>query len=98
MEPNPELRGFIDADGKIKSWPSKQAKQFLLLDMLGEKFEAGKEYNAQEINKILNMNHTFNDPALLRRELITRKILQRSPDGRSYWKMENSSNSDYAGK
>jgi len=88
MEINPELRGFIDADGKIKSWPGKQSKQFILLDILGEAFETGREYSGPEINEILNANHTFNDPALLRRELINRKILQRSPDGKVYWKVE----------
>jgi len=86
MDINPELRGFIDAEGKIKSWPGKQSKQFLLLEILAEKFELGRSYTAQEINEVLNGCHTFGDPALLRRELINQKHLQRSPDGKSYWK------------
>jgi len=34
----------------------------------------------------------FNHPALLRRELINRKILQRSPDGKVYWKVASIQN------
>lgn len=88
MDINPEIRGFIDADGKIKSWPGKQSKQFILIDLLGEAFETGREYSQLEVNEILNSRHTFNDPALLRRELINRKILERSADGRVWRKVE----------
>jgi len=86
MDINPEFRGFVDAEGKIKSWPAKQSKQLLLLETLAVKFEAGRSYTAQEVNEVLNSCHTFGDPALLRRELINQKHLMRSPDGKSYWK------------
>jgi len=86
MEINPELRGFVDEKGLFKSWPAKHSKQILLINTLGELFEVGRSYTALEVNDILNAAHTFNDPALLRRELINMKILQRSPDGRTYWK------------
>lgn len=86
MDINPEIRGFIDAEGKIKSWPSKQSKQILIIDLLKDKFEAGRTYSAPEVNEIINANHTFGDPALLRRELINWKHLERSQDGKNYWK------------
>jgi len=86
MDISPELRSFIDAEGKLKSWPAKRSKQLLLLELLAPKFEAGRQYSAPEVNEILNASQTFGDPALLRRELIDQKHLMRSPDGKSYWK------------
>jgi hypothetical protein len=40
------------------------------------------------VNAILGDYHTFNDPALLRRELIMKDLLDRTPDGNKYWKKE----------
>jgi hypothetical protein len=86
MEINPELRGFVDENGKFKSWPAKMSKQVIMIDLLGGLFETGRTYTAQEINELLGSAHTFNDSPMLRRELINRKILLRTPDGREYWK------------
>lgn len=94
MDINPELRGFVDAEGRFKAWPAKQSKQNLMIDILANLFETGREYTAVEVNETLNAAHTFNDPAILRRSLIERKILDRSPDGRVYWKKSDSPSSD----
>jgi len=86
LDINPELRGFVDADGRFKAWPAKQSKQIIMVDMLAELFEPGRNYTSQDVNEILNTRHTFHDPAILRRSMIDRKILERSPDGKTYWK------------
>ena len=82
------LKGFLDKDSKLKSWPSRKhrEKQLLALDFLAAKFETGREYSEKEVNEILNQNHTFCDPAMLRRELYMKKLLDRTPDGGKYWK------------
>jgi len=83
-----ELRGFFDKDGKLKQWPSKQKKKLLAIKFLAEKFETSKEYSAEEITKILLDHHTFNDVATIRRDMISQKVLDRTSDGRTYWKVE----------
>ncbi len=82
-----ELRGFLDKDSKLKSWPSRKhrEKQLLALEFLASKFEAGQEYSEKEVNEILNRHHTFGDPAMLRRELYMKNLLDRTPDGSRYW-------------
>ncbi len=81
-----ELRGFLDKDSKLKSWPSRKNrdKQFLVLEYLASKFEAGREYSEKEVNEILNSHHTFGDPAMLRRELYIAGFLDRTLDGSRY--------------
>lgn len=77
---------FYLKDGKIKVFPSKRKKVTLVLDYLINKFEKSKEYSEKEINNIINDNHSFNNPLLLRRELIDNRYLLRTPDGRVYWR------------
>lgn len=81
------LRGFLDKDLKLKTWPSRKRrdKQLSALAYLVSKFEAGRNYSEKEVNQILNQNHTFGDPALLRRELYVAGFLDRTPDGSRYW-------------
>jgi hypothetical protein len=40
--------------------------------------------NERAVNDRLRTRHTFNDPALLRRELVDTGRLERTPDGSSY--------------
>ncbi len=81
------LKGFLDKDSKLKSWPSRKHrdKQLLALEYLAAKFEAERQYSEKEVNELLNRHHTFGDPALLRRELFMKKLLDRTPDGSRYW-------------
>lgn len=81
----PEIEFYLK-DGKIKTFPSKRKKVIIVLDYLIGKFEKGKEYSEKEINNIINDNHSFNNPLLLRRELIDNRYLLRTPDGRIYWR------------
>lgn len=74
-------------DGKIRLFPSKRKKKYLVLSYLITKFDDNKDYTEIEINKIINSNHSFNDPLLLRRELIDWGLLKRTPDGKRYWKI-----------
>ncbi len=88
MEFDKEVRGFFDQDDKLKSWPSKLKKQEMVLTWLIEVFEKGREYSALEVKDVLNRYHTFGDPALLRRQLVDNKLLDRTPDGKTYWRTE----------
>ncbi len=51
------------------------------------KFSQLVKYTEKEVNALLNQYHTFNDPALLRREMVERKLLARMRDGSAYWRL-----------
>ncbi len=80
------IRGFFNEEQKITQWPSKHKKKRLVIDYLLAKFEKGRTYTEKEINEILNQHHTFGDPALLRRTFFEYKYMDRTVDGRSYWR------------
>ena len=50
------------------------------------KFQFGKEYSEKEVNNIIEAHHSFNNIALLRRELVSKRLLKRKDDGSKYWK------------
>ncbi len=83
---NELLTPLLDADGKIKRWPKKAAERTAVLEYFAERFEKGKDYTEVEVNGIIGSLHTFSDNSGLRRELITAKLINRTPDGRRYWK------------
>ena len=72
---------------KIIRWPKKPSKKEIVIQFLSNKFEYDKKYSEKEVNKIIDKFHLFNDIALLRRELVSRKFLSRKDDGSEYWKV-----------
>ena len=59
--------------------------QQIVLKYLATQFELGVLYTEREVNALLNQDHTFGDPALLRRELFERGLVDRVPNGSAYW-------------
>ena len=57
-----------------------------VINWLSNKFNGEIKYSEKEVNEILDRHHSFNDIALLRRELISRKFLSIKDDGSEYWK------------
>ncbi len=78
-----------DGNGRLISLPAKHKKKLLALWYLAGKFEAGREYSEPEINDLLDEWTLFHDPATLRRELYNKRLLDRTPDCRRYWKAED---------
>ncbi len=83
----PEIKNFFDNEGRLKVWSSKPLKKEEVIMWLGRSFEQGKEYREKEINEIIKSNISFGDYQLIRRELIVKKILQRTTDGSIYSKL-----------
>ena len=83
-----ELRGFLDEEGRLHTFPSKRKKKLLAFLYLAERFEDGKPYTEKEVNALLNGWHTFGDPATLRRELVDHHLLTRDAYGTEYRKAE----------
>ena len=80
------MKKVIDEFDKIIRWPKKSSDKENVISFLSTKFKFDKKYSEKEINDIINQFHVFNDIALLRRELISRRYLSRTNNGSQYWK------------
>lgn len=82
-----EIANYLDAQGRVKNWPSRRNRKYQLsvLKYLASKLDANALYTEREVNALLNQHHTFGDPALLRRELFETGLLNRKRDGSAYW-------------
>jgi hypothetical protein len=80
------LQPFLDERGRLTKYPTKRSKQLLVLAYLAEKFTPGEFYTEKEVNAKLNEWHTFEDWALLRRDLCDGGFMARKENGSSYWK------------
>jgi len=81
-----DTTSFINSDGIVFRWVKKEAEKEAVMQYLQTKFEVGKHYTEREVNDILKQWHSFNDHALLRRELFDRRYLERTADCREYWR------------
>ncbi len=79
-----ELSGFL-ADGRLTQMPAKQKKRMLALTWVAKHIPAGRRYSEKEFNDLLNLLHSFHDPAWLRRELYDHGLIDRDPAGKEYW-------------
>ena len=80
------MNKLINEFDKIIRWPKKPSVKKMVINWLSNKFNCEIKYSEKEVNEILNRHHSFNDIALLRIELISRKFLSRKDDGFEYWK------------
>ncbi len=80
------LQHYLDSSGRVTRWPGRKKKrdQRVVLDYLATQFEPDQTYNEQDVNAILKQSHTFEDWAMLRRELYERGYMQRTLDGTEY--------------
>ena len=81
------MDNLINEHDHITSWPKQASDKELVVTFLGTKFENNHIYSEKEINIMIENHHSFEDTILLRRELISRKILSRHDDGTKYWKI-----------
>ena len=81
------MNNLFNESGKITRWPKKQADKKSVIEFFAEKFVFDKIYTEKEVNGIIQQSHLFQDIALLRRELISRRYLARKDDGSEYWKI-----------
>lgn len=78
---------IIEKD-QITRWPKKPTDKEFVITFLGTKFENNHIYSEKDVNGIIENHHLFEDTTLLRRELVSRKILSRHDDGSEYWKVK----------
>ncbi len=80
----PDLRPFLDDEGRLTQWPARQKIQRQAIGYLAARFENGMEYDEKTVNEILCRWHTFEDWALLRRLLFNWGHMDREADGTRY--------------
>ncbi|MDF2472377.1 MAG: hypothetical protein K0R21_159 [Anaerocolumna sp.] len=69
---------YMDENGAIKQFPSKEKKKIILLGEVMKNFVRNREYNENEVNRILK--RIYEDFSTLRRALIEYGFLDRSDD------------------
>ena len=79
---------FLDENGKLKVWPSRQSDKEVAVKYLAGKFDIDKKYHEREVNEILKLWHTFSDWPLLRRELFERGYFSRDKSGTDYLRLK----------
>ena len=80
-----ELRNFLDEEGKLKKYPTKYKLKIFSLFYIASKLERGVRYTEKQLNKSLCEWHTFEDWAVLRRDLYDKRFMDREPNGAYYW-------------
>lgn len=86
--PPTALETFVDANGRLKSWPVKRRSQEAAMGYLSNQLEPGRGYSEAEINALLDSLHTFGDFALLRRALVDGRHIERTSNGSRYTRAE----------
>jgi hypothetical protein len=76
----------FDEAGRLVRLPNKFSVQQMAMWVLWTRFAARRDYTEKEVNAIVNAQHTFGDPATLRREMVNMKLLGRESDCSRYWK------------
>lgn len=78
----------FDQYGQLLQWPSRRSVQNLALWALWAALPSNKSLSERSVNDILNKEHHFRDPAILRRTMISCKMLTRQKDGTDYRRVE----------
>lgn len=78
----------FDAGGCLIRWPGRASERALCLWVLWSRLAPGDLGPEGRVNAHLGQWHTFGDHALLRRELFDAGLVDRTPDGRAYRRIE----------
>lgn len=82
------LARYFDAHGLLARWPAKQSSRDMCLWVLWSRIPPRQALSEHQFNVLLNANHLFKDPALLRRDLYDGGFVRRTPDCREYRRVE----------
>lgn len=79
-----ELKFFPPAlGGRLERYPLKEKQRVAILRVLAGDFEPARHYSEKEVTEILRQR--YDDPTLLRRQLIEHGLLEREGGGGEYW-------------
>ena len=80
------LESYINEDGSLKAYPSKEKKKIIVLEEIMNNFNRGKKYSEKEINRILE--RIYEDYATIRRALVEYGFIDRNTNCSEYWVKE----------
>ncbi|MGX7352828.1 transcriptional regulator [Enterococcus canis] len=78
------LATYLDADGFVQQFPSKEKRKIIILSEFSQDFDPQKNYSEKAVNDILKRR--IADFATVRRYLIEYGFLKRTKDGQTYWR------------
>lgn len=78
----------FDGEARITRWPGKRSQQELCLWFLWSRIPVRETFTERGISGLLNTLHVFEDPALLRRDLVDLGLMRRNRDGSDYRRVE----------
>lgn len=73
-------------NNKIYLWPKRKESKHILFAYLVKKFETGRKYTEKEVNEILQEHISILNVAFWRRALYDSYYLNRTRNGRKYWR------------
>lgn len=82
------LLAYFGPEGRLTRWPSKYSHQVPCLWVIWSRIPARRDFTEREVNAMITAQHDFGDYALLRRELVNHKLMERTIDGRVYRRLE----------
>ena len=80
------IQNYMNENGSLKTYPSKEKKKIIVLEQIMRNFTIGRIYSEKEINRIIS--RIYEDYATIRRALIEYGFLSRSNDCKNYWVKE----------
>ncbi|WP_057745635.1 DUF2087 domain-containing protein [Liquorilactobacillus capillatus] len=83
VERDKVLKNYLNEEGHVTNWPSKEKNKIIILNELVKKFDPAKNYSEKIVNEILKKY--VDDFVTVRRYLIEYGFLSRKDDGSSYW-------------
>jgi predicted transcriptional regulator len=78
------LKAYLDANGRIRAFPSQQKKELAILRHVVTAFEQGRRYPEKQVNRMLS--RFSDDTAMLRRHLVELGLMDREGGGGEYWR------------
>lgn len=82
------IKNYLNEEKKLISYPSKRKLKIAAMFYIATSIDAEVKYSEKEINDVINKMCCFNDAALLRREMYNYRFINRTSDGKFYWKEE----------
>ncbi len=83
-----KLAGYFDNEGRLTRWPGKHTHRALCMWAVWSAVPAREALDERGISRLLETRHCFGDAALLRRWLVDNGMVERTPDGREYRRIE----------
>jgi hypothetical protein len=78
------LADYLRPDGSLKDIPVQLKKRQIIYAHIAARFEPDRRYTEKEVNQLLQRFHA--DFASIRRDLFDLGFIDRSADGRDYWR------------